>query len=103
MIFVMFRNKQTKTMKNEYGGSVSLICKSCGSKNITVSKNKSHAKCDACQCEYAGGYDELVRLNQPRINAGIEKMKKEIVKDARADIEKMMKDAFKGNKFFKLK
>jgi hypothetical protein len=90
-------------MKNEYGGSVSLICKSCGSKNITVSDDKSHAKCNACQREYAGGYDELVRLNLPRINDGIEKMKKEILNDAQKDIEKMMKDAFKGNKFFKLK
>lgn len=90
-------------MKNEYGGSVSLVCKSCGSKDITLSDDQSYAKCNGCQREYAGGYDELVRLNQPRINAGIEKVKKEILKDAEKDFEKMMKDAFKGNKFFKLK
>ena len=90
-------------MKNNYEGSVSLVCQSCGSNNITVSDDKAFAKCNGCQRGYAGGYDELVRLNQSRINAGMEKMKKEIVKDAQNDIEKMMKNAFKGNKFFKLK
>lgn len=90
-------------MKNKYEVSVSLICKSCGSKNLTISDNKSHGKCNVCQREYTGGYDELVRLNQARINAGVEKMKKEILNDAEKDFEKMLKDAFKGNKFFKLK
>lgn len=90
-------------MKNRYKTSVALVRKGCGSKEITLSDDKSHAKCNICLREYAGGYDELIKLNQSRINAGVEKMKKEIVQDARKDIEKMFKDAFKGNKFFKLK
>ena len=88
-------------MKKKYEGSITLICVGCGSKDIAFREDNSHAKCKACQREYAGGYDELVRLNQPRINTGIEKMTKEILNDAQKDIEMMMKDAFKGFKFFK--
>jgi hypothetical protein len=87
-------------MKNRYQGSVSLICKSCGSKDIFVSDDKSQAKCNHCEHEYTGGYDELVKLNRSRIDAGVEKMKKEILNDAQKDLEKMMKDAFRGNNFF---
>ena len=90
-------------MKSKYEGSVSLVCKSCGSKNIFVSDDKSQARCNNCQREYTGGYKELVKLNQPRIDAGVEKMKKEILKDAEQDFEKMLNKAFKGNKFIKLK
>ena len=99
----MTMNKTTEIMKNKYEGSISVICESCGSKTITVNNNTSHAKCSARQHEYTGGYNELVRHNQFRINVSVEKMNKEIIKDAQKNFEKILKNAFRGNKFFKLK
>ncbi len=83
--------------------SVPLVCKSCQSKDIYLSEDKRIAKCNQCQKDYPGGYDELVRANKSRIDAEMKKLKGEIVKDAQKEMEKMMKKAFSGNKFFKLK
>lgn len=90
-------------MKSKYEMSVPMICKSCNSKDIYLSEDKSFARCNQCQKEYSGGYDELVKANQPRIDAEMKKLKSEVVKDAQKEMEKMLKKAFSGNKFFKLK
>lgn len=90
-------------MKSKYEMSVPLVCKNCHSKDIYLSEDKRFAKCNQCQKEYPGGYDELVKANQPRIDAELKKLKAEVVKDAQKEMEKMLKKAFSGNKFFKLK
>jgi hypothetical protein len=82
-------------MKSEYKGSTTLICTSCGSKNLEVSADKAQAKCNACHREYPGGYKELVRLNQPRIDADIENMKKQVLDDTEADLLKTLDSIFK--------
>lgn len=90
-------------MKSNYHTNVTLLCKSCQSKDIQLTADKTFAKCNNCQREYSGGYNELVKLNQTRINREVEKMKKEVVKDTQAEMNKMLKDAFKSSTIFKLK
>ena len=52
-----------------------------------------------CDREYLGGYDELLSYNQEMI----EGVKGQIEVDAEAYIRKSLENAFKGNKFFKIK
>jgi|LSQX01.3.fsa_nt_gb hypothetical protein len=47
---------------------VQLICDTCGdTDNFESNADKSHIKCNTCDREYHGGYDELVEYNQQRI------------------------------------
>ncbi|MCF0051637.1 hypothetical protein LXM25_16330 [Dyadobacter sp. LJ53] len=88
-------------MKSKYEMSVPLICKSCHSKDIYLSENKRFAKCNQCQNEYPGGYDELVKANQPRIDAEMKKMQAKVVKDAEKEMNDMLKKAFGSGKNFR--
>ena len=87
-------------MKDNYNKSISLICATCGdSSSFEFNEEKTWVRCTKCNREYNGGYDELVELNQSEINEQINNMKEEVTKD----LNKMFKDAFKGNKNIKFK
>lgn len=91
-------------MKNNYNKSISLRCATCGdSSSFEFNEEKTWVKCTKCDREYNGGYDELVELNQSDINEQINNMKEEVTRDLKADLNKMFKDAFKGNKNIKFK
>jgi len=91
-------------MKNNYNKSISLKCATCGdSSSFEFNEEKTWVKCTKCNTEYNGGYDELVELNQSDINEQINNMKDEVTKDLKEDLNKMFKDAFKGNKNIKFK
>lgn len=90
-------------MKDSYDKSIQLRCITCGDTDFEFNDEKTWVKCNRCGKEYLGGYDELVELNQKKINDELENTKKEIAKDFKDDITKMMKDAFKGNKNIKFK
>lgn len=90
-------------MKDNYNKSILLRCDTCGDTSFEFNEDRSWAKCKRCDREYHGGYDELVKLNQAEIDNQLNEMKKEVTKDLRKDIDKMLKDAFKGNKNIKFK
>ncbi|GLU55308.1 hypothetical protein [Dyadobacter frigoris] len=83
-------------MKSNYQTKITLLCKSCGSNDIQLTDDKTYAKCNNCQREYSGGYDELVSLNQKRIDKEVDKMRNQVIKDAEEEINKMIKKAFGG-------
>lgn len=78
--------------------SVPLICKSYHSKDIFLNDDKRFAKCNQCQKEYSGGYDEMVKANQPRIDGEMKKMQAKVVKDAEKEMNDMLKKAFGSGK-----
>lgn len=90
-------------MKRNYDFSVQLRCPICGSSDIDVTEDKTYGKCNMCNKEFPGGYNELVELNQANIQNEIEAKEAEIKKDVEKDIHDMFKKAFRGNKFFKIK
>ena len=55
-------------MKKNYDFSVTLRCPVCGSTDIQVSEDKTYGKCNKCNKEFFGGYDELVELNDNLLN-----------------------------------
>lgn len=91
-------------MKKDYNKTLQLRCVTCGDdSSFDFNEDKTYVKCTRCNREYFGGYDELVELNQEAINNEIEEVKKEVFEDLKTDVNKMFKDAFKGNKSIKFK
>lgn len=82
-------------MLKNYNRTIRLRCVVCGSdSDFESNEDRSYIKCDKCNREYHGGYDELVNLNQGLINDEIDKDKNQITKD----VEKELAEAF--NKVF---
>ena len=93
-----------KHLKNNYDGSVQLRCVVCGSVDMFDSnEDNSYIKCTNCGKEYLGGYDELVECNQLEIDDAVETKFKEIKNDLEKEIRDIFHNAFKGNKYIKIK
>ncbi|MGK0447483.1 MAG: hypothetical protein ACJA2M_001257 [Polaribacter sp.] len=90
-------------MKDSYNKSIQLRCIICGDRDFEFNEEKTWVKYNRCGKEYLGGYDELLELNQKNINQEFGETKKELLKDMKDDISKMLKDSFKGNKNIKFK
>lgn len=90
-------------MKESYDKKIELRCITCGDTNFEFNEDKTWVKCNRCEREYLGGYDELVELNQENIDTELKDTQKEIKKDLEKDIQDMFKKAFKGNKNIKFK
>lgn len=91
-------------MKDNYSYSIQLRCAVCGSEDhFDYNEDKSYIKCTNCGKEYFGGYDELVSCNQDQIDEVKEIVAEEVENDLQKELNKMLKDAFKGNKYVKFK
>lgn len=78
-------------LKNDYNRKVQLECATCGSQDFEFNDDKTYIKCNTCEREYLGGYDELVEYNQGKINQTLEDVKHEV----KHDVEQAFKDMFK--------
>lgn len=91
-------------MKDKYSYSLQLRCVVCGGENhFDYNEDKSYIKCANCGKEYFGGYDELVSCNQDQIDKVKKIETEEIGDDLQKELNKMLKDIFKGNKYIKIK
>jgi len=90
-------------MKDSYNKKIVLRCATCGDTDFDFNEDKTWIKCNRCEREYLGGYDELVELNQENIEIELKETKEEIKKDLEKDIQDMFKKAFRGKKNIKFK
>ena len=97
-----FESIRTTVMENRKI-TVSLSCATCGAADFEFNEDKSYVKCNTCNREYLGGYDELVTFNQAKIDTVMEKTKQEVGEEIKAELTKSLKDAFRGKKFIKFK
>lgn len=78
-------------MNKNYNRTIRLRCVVCGSdSDFESNEDRSYIKCNKCNREYHGGYEELVNLNQGLINDEICKTNIQIIKD----VEKEFTAAF---------
>ncbi|MGL5563641.1 MAG: hypothetical protein ACRDCN_13640 [Tannerellaceae bacterium] len=80
-------------MKDNYSKSIALRCIVCGGQDFEFNEDNSYFKCNLCNREYIGGYNELVELNKGTIFQEVEAFKTEVNKD----ISDILKTAFKEN------
>nr|WP_308571652.1 hypothetical protein [uncultured Prevotella sp.] len=83
-------------MKDNYNKEIRLQCATCGGESSFVKDEKTGViTCKKCNRIYYGGLDELVELNQQRIDDEKQLMIKEVNKE----IKKEIKSIFKKLKF----
>lgn len=90
-------------MKENYNKRVQLRCATCGGEDFNFNEDKSYIKCNLCNREYLGGYDELVEYNQENISENVQAMEDEVRDDLQKGLSDMFKNAFKGSKHIKFK
>lgn len=91
-------------MKDNYSYSIQLRCVVCGSEDhFDYNEDKPYIKCTNCGKEYFGGYDELVACNQEQIEEVKKIATKEVGNDLQKELDQMLKNVFKGNKYIKFK
>ena len=79
-------------MKDNYNKSIRLQCATCGAEDFFETDVQTGViTCTKCNRIYNGGYDELVGLNQRRIDDELELTKEEIQKDLKKEIQDMFK------------
>lgn len=83
-----------KYIKENYRQSTQLECETCGGIDFKFNNDKSYIKCNGCNREYLGGYDELVEFNKRLIEIQVNQMKEEVAKDVRAEMNEMIRNIF---------
>lgn len=85
--------------------SITLLCPTCGDTEMESLEGPHDVsnlfKCNNCGLEITK--DELINSNQENINLHVEEIKVEATKELQSELNKMLKNAFKGTKFIKVK
>ena len=88
-----------------YNRSVSLLCPTCGNDQFEfdqgVDDSVEIVKCASCGREI--NKDNLIRENSENINAHVEEVGQQIVKDAANELRSTLKKAFQGSKNIKFR
>lgn len=83
----------------QYDRSISMQCPTCGGTEFEFeSKDDSQPiKCPACG--FTTTKDDLIEANRENIDVHVDEIKEQVL----SDLTKSLKDAFKGNKFIKIR
>jgi Zn-finger domain-containing protein len=84
-------------VKNNYNSTVEMNCLVCAGREFD--KSATTAICRNCKNSYT--IERSQQDNRAEINATINNVKKEVVNDIKADLQKMLKKSFGSN--FKIK
>ncbi|MDD2903068.1 MAG: hypothetical protein PHU44_11615 [Syntrophales bacterium] len=89
----------------KYTRKLAMVCPTCGGDQFQYEKGVDETiqvvRCACCEREMTK--DELMRENSENISAHMEEIGQEALKDAAKEIKQMLKDAFKGSDFIKVK
>lgn len=85
----------------KYNRSIPLQCPTCGSNQFEHSEEPVLMKCASCGRELTR--DELISENGENIQKHVEEIGKQAAQDLGQQMKKSLQDAFKGNKFIKIK
>lgn len=88
----------------KYDRFVSLLCPTCGNSQLeTQDDDEENAIIRCPSCNRTMSKEELLRENGENIDANLEEMKEEVMKDLDKELGDMLKNAFKGSKHIKVK
>ena len=81
---------------DKYARSVSLMCPTCGHKDFEFEEGGDAARCTSC--DRSCSRDKLIRENSLLIEAEVEDLKAELLKDVTSELRDSLKKAFRGSK-----
>lgn len=89
----------TVMQPGKYDRTIEMLCPTCGGTQFsdTEAGDEVPVTCSACGLKLSR--DELRQANDANVSAHVDEVKKEIV----SDLQKMVRDAFRGNKNFRIK
>lgn len=85
---------------NNLDRQISMLCPTCGCKDFNFDEHDENGLVTCTQCERQLTRADIVAENSELIN---EIAKKEAQKQIEAEMKKMLKNAFKGNKNIKIR
>ncbi len=85
----------------KYRRSISLLCPTCGEKDFEHGIGDGPLRCLNCNSSFTR--EELIRENGDIIEAEVDEVKAEILKDVKQEFRNTLKNAFKGSKHIKFK
>jgi len=88
----------------KYNRSVILLCSTCGNsqlENQGDDQEKEIIRCPSCYRTMTK--EELIRENGENINANLDEIKEEVLKDVKKEFSDMLKNTFKVSKNIRVK
>ena len=86
---------------SKYSRSVTMLCPTCGNTNFERDGDNSPLRCVSCDRVFER--EELIRENGEVIEAELDDMKSEVLRDAAKELRDTLRKAFKGSKHIKFK
>jgi len=87
----------------KYSRSVTLQCPTCGGTDFKHDNEDDSGPVTCTSCNRITSREELMNENGANIEASLDEMKKEVVKDMRAEFSTVLKKAVGNSKFIKIK
>lgn len=95
----------SRIKSGKYDKQVSLQCPICGSQQFehdgNIENENTNLKCHGCGRNMRK--DDLIQENSENINEYVNDLKKEVLKDVKAELSASLKKACSGNKHIKFK
>ncbi|MGY6297974.1 ECs_2282 family putative zinc-binding protein [Vibrio parahaemolyticus] len=88
---------------NNLDRQISMLCPTCGCKDFTFDEHDENGLVICAQCERQLARADLVAENSELIAENQNEIAKEAQKQIEAEMKKMLKNAFKGNKNIKIR
>ena len=80
----------------KYNRSVTLLCPTCGNSQLETQDEDSENETIRCpSCDRTMTKEELIRENGENIDANMEEVRNEVLKDVEKELGDMLKKAFK--------
>lgn len=76
-------------MEKDYSQSVSMMCSTCGSRDFSFDDENGPVSC--AECGRVFSREELVRENGALVDAAVDDMKEQILKDTTKTLRNMLK------------
>jgi hypothetical protein len=86
---------------SKYSRSVTMLCPTCGNTDFEREGDNSPLRCVGCDRVFER--EELIRENGEVIEAELDEMKTEVLRDAKRELRDTLRKAFKGSEQFKFK
>jgi ribosomal protein S27E len=85
----------------KYSRSIAMMCPTCGHEDFEFEQDEGPIRCTSCSRVFTR--EELIRENGEVIEAEVDELKADVLKDARKELSEGFRKAFQGSKHIKFR